>query len=70
MISGILAALSLIKEIIDGIKGIAKFIEDNRNEKWFQDSAQIFIQLRGAKNDDERKKILQDLAGAWRGIGH
>lgn len=68
MIQGILAALSLIKDIVDGIKAVSSFISENKKEAWFQESAKVFVELRGAKTTDERKKIAQDLANLWRGV--
>ncbi len=68
MLAGILAALSIIKDIIDGVKAVSSFIQENKREAWFQESAKVFSTLREAKTTDERKKIAQDLAALWRGV--
>lgn len=68
MIQGILAALSLIKDIVDGVKAVSSFIQENKREAWFQESSKVFIELRGAKTPDERKAIAKSLADLWRGI--
>lgn len=68
MLSGILAALSIVKDIIDGIKAVSSFISENKKEAWFQESSKVFVELRNAKTPDERKKIAVDLANLWKGL--
>ena len=68
-LQGILAALGLIKEVLDGAKAFAGFVKESRNEAWFQQSAQVFSKMATAKTPDERKKVVSDLARLWGGIG-
>lgn len=67
---GILALFQLLKELVDGVKWLAQFIQDNKNEKWFQDSAQLFSELRKAQTPEEKKdaaKKLRDLLASLGG---
>ena len=59
---GFFAALQMIYNILQTVRQIFDFVQENKNEKWFQDSAATFTKLKEAKTADERKKMAQDLA--------
>ncbi len=56
-----MAAIQLIYEIVTGIKGILAFIEQNKNEAWFQDSAKAFNDFK-QKSPEERAKLAADIS--------
>lgn len=60
---GVLAGIQLLWEIVKGAKDLVKFIEDNRNEKWFQDSSEVFSSWRKAINGtpEEKKRAVENL---------
>ncbi len=65
MLTAIIDGLHLIRQIIDGLKTVFAFIEANKEEKWFQESAKTFTQLRNTINatglsDADRTKRLKD----------
>lgn len=62
MFSQILAAIGTIRQIIDGINALIKFVEDSRNESWWQDWQQTMIQLRNAKTSEDRKNAAGKIA--------
>lgn len=57
MLAQIAAIFQTINLIISSAKEIMGFIDKNKNEAWFRDSAELFQELRNAKNDDERKNL-------------
>lgn len=54
-------ALELLKEVVSGAKAFAAWIEANKNEKWFQDSAATFSEWRKAKTPEEKKRAAEEL---------
>ena len=68
MFAQILLAIKSIASIISTVKEIFKFIEDNKTEKWFQDSAEVFGKLKEAKTTDERKALAKDLRNLLGGL--
>lgn len=62
------AGLKLLWEIVQAAKSIAGFIESNKNELWFQESAQVFQKMKEAKTNEEKKDIVRNLAHLLRGI--
>ena len=61
-------AIAGIKDIIDSVRGIFDFIEANKNEKWFQQSAEVFATLQKAKTSEEKReaaKKIRDLLGSF-----
>lgn len=58
---GVLAGIQLLWEIVKGAKELAGFIERNKDEKWFQDSAATFRGWRSAKTPEEKNRALEDL---------
>ena len=63
----ILKALQAVKEIIDAGRDIIRFIEENKTERWFQDSAAAFKDFR-QKTPDERKKLAKDIHKLIKGL--
>ena len=61
MIGQIFGALKAIKSIIEAVRGIFAFIEANKTEQWFQDSAKVFSKIQKLDNDDDRKKAAKDM---------
>ena len=64
MLQAIVDGLHLLREIVNGVKFLVAFIEANKEEKWFQESAKTFTQLRNTINADglsagDRKERLQ-----------
>lgn len=62
MFTQVLSVLTLIKQVLDGAMALQKMIKENREEKWFQQSAETFVQLSSAKNSEERKNAARNLA--------
>jgi hypothetical protein len=58
---GLLAAFQVLKELIDGAKWLAQWVNENKDEKWFQESAALFSDLRKAKTPDEKKLAAERL---------
>ena len=61
MVAQILAAFQLLTQIVEGIKFIAKFIQDNRTEAWFQESAKLFTDLRAADTEEKKRNAARRL---------
>lgn len=64
-IKGILTAVQLLKELVDGIKSLAAYIDKAKEDKWFQESAVVFSKLREAQTEEDRKNAAKDLARLW-----
>ncbi len=64
-IKGILTAIQLLKELVDGVKSLAAYMEASRTEAWFQESAAVFSRMREAKTEDERRQVISDLGRVW-----
>lgn len=58
---GLLAAIQLVKELVDGAKWLAGWVEANKQEAWFQESARLFSDLRKAQTPDEKKLAAERL---------
>jgi hypothetical protein len=67
-LQGILAAFGLIREILDGAKSLAILYKNSRDEAWFQESGRVFAKMAEAKSEDERRKVVSDLAKLWGGL--
>lgn len=67
-LQGILAALGLIREIMDGAKSLAAVYRESRNEAWFQESARVFGKMAEAKSEDQRRQVVSDLGKLWGGL--
>lgn len=65
MLSSIGAALKLIYEIVQGAKLLAAFIQENKKEQWFQDSAATWARVKEAKTNEEKKAVVRDIATLW-----
>lgn len=66
LLKGLGTSLELVKEIISGAKSLAQWVEANKNEKWFQDSAELFKGLRAAKTPEEKKHAAEALRDLFR----
>lgn len=62
MFAQIIAIFGTIKEIIDGVKSLMKFVEDSRNDAWWASWQQTMIDLRSAKSSEERKNAAIKIA--------
>lgn len=67
-VGGFFAAVQLLWELLKGAKELAGWVEKNRNEKWFQDSAQTFSEWRDAKSPEQKKKAAENLRDLIRRI--
>lgn len=65
--SEIFAAIRMLYELFMGAKALMNFVEANKNEKWFQDSAVTIAKLKAAKTEDEYKQVAKDLRDLWGG---
>lgn len=65
----IFAALALLKEMVDGAKAIAAFIEANKDEAWFQASAEAYGAIKAAKTPEDRRAIGKKIRGLWSDLG-
>jgi hypothetical protein len=67
-LQGLPALISLISEVISGVKALAQLIQENKDAAWMVNSQAFFKQLREAKSADERKKAASDLAHLISGL--
>lgn len=62
--SSLFAAVKMVLSILSIAKELKDFIEANRTEAWFKESAEAFKGLRAAQTPEEKKdaaKRLRDL---------
>lgn len=64
----IISAISAVWEILKLARSILDFIEANKNEQWFQDSAKVFTELNKAKTPEERRNAAKNIRDLMRGI--
>lgn len=64
-VTAVLEAFKLIKELVDMAKALSSFIQANKDEAWFKNSADVFQRLRDAKTPEEHKAVGKDLAKQW-----
>ena len=57
----ILAILKMLYEIINTVKGILNFIEQNKNEEWFKDSQKVFNDFK-QKTPEERLALARGIS--------
>lgn len=57
----VFALIQTIYKIIKGLLSLAKFIQDNKDEIWFQDCHRTIVAIGDAKNDDQRKVVAANL---------
>lgn len=65
MLTQILSALATIKDILSLARALANFVEQNKNEAWFQDATKTFKDFT-QKTPEERREMarnLRDLLG-------
>lgn len=65
---GFLEGLKTIASIVEGVQALLKFIQTNKDEAWFKESAQIFTELKNAKTEDQRKDLARRMRDAIRGL--
>lgn len=68
MVAEIVAAIKLIYELVSAARELVVFVKEHKEEKWFQDSAEIFSKWREAKTTDDKKAIIRGVADLWRRI--
>lgn len=61
----VFAALALLKEMVDGAKAIAAFIEANKDEAWFKASADAYTAIKAAKTPEDRRALAKSIRGLW-----
>lgn len=61
----IIAIIRLLGEIVTGLKALAKFISEHKEEKWFRDSAELFSKWKDAKTSDEKKDLVRGIGDVW-----
>jgi hypothetical protein len=65
--AALLAWAKVIQELVAGAKALAAFVEANKNEKWFQDSTQVFQELKKAQTPEEMREVAKKLRDLWAG---
>jgi hypothetical protein len=65
----LLAALTLVKEAIDGVNALVTLHETRQAEAWAGDSAQAYAEIKAAKNPAERRKVAQEIRSLWATLG-
>lgn len=73
LLKSILDAILALKDIVSGVRAIAGFIQENRDEAWFKASAQVFNNLKKASEDetlsgDDRSAKFKEAGAAIRDI--
>ena len=68
MIEQIIAALATIKEILGLVNTLRKFVEENKNEKWWQEFSVVRTNLVRAESPEERRKAISDYARSIAGL--
>ena len=68
MLSQILGALSLLKEIISGIKEVFAFFEKAKEDAWYKDLAETRTLLKNAKTSEERKEVAKKIRDIFGGF--
>jgi len=68
MIEQIIAALATIKEILGLVNTLRKFVEENKNEKWWQEFSVVRTNLVKAESPEERRKVISDYARSLAGL--
>lgn len=66
MLAEILTAIRAVSEIVKMAQSIMAFIKENKDEKWFQDSAELFNKLSKPTSVEEKRdaaRRLRDLIG-------
>lgn len=62
MFAEILGAIKTIGAIINGIKDLIAFVNEARNEAWWDSWKHTMIDLRNAKTPEERKNAAAKIA--------
>ena len=68
MITQILGALGLLKELVTGIKELYGFYQQAKEDAWWKEWQETRKQLRDAKTTDERKEVakkIRDIFGSF-----
>lgn len=60
-----LGYIKLIYEILMLAKSLASFVQDNKDEAWWQEFERVGRRLRDAKTPEERRQVGRDLARNW-----
>lgn len=68
MIAQFFALVELLRDIVQGVKLLAKFVEDSRNESWWQDWSEARDLLRNAKTTEERREAARRIRDSISGI--
>ena len=67
-LQSITGLVNLVLEIIRGAKALADWVEANKTEAWFQQSAESFKKLREAKTPEEKRNVAKELRDLIRGL--
>lgn len=65
----LLSAIKMLYELVMGVKSLIAFVEANKTEAWFQESAKAMTQIRAAKSEQEYKDAAKALRDLWNGAG-
>lgn len=65
---GIKNILDVVNNIVAASKVIANFIQDNKDQAWFQESAKVFKEIRDANTPELRKAAAKKLRDSWRNL--
>ena len=68
MLSQILGSLSLLKEIISGIKEVFHFFEKAKEDAWYKDWQETRTLLKNAKTSEERKEVAKKIRDIFGGF--
>jgi hypothetical protein len=67
-LAGVLNAIKLVNTIIAGAKDIISFINQSRNEAWFQHWSDAMVLLRSAKTSEDRLNAARKIRDALGGL--
>ena len=66
--SGILATIKAIFDLIQMARSFSKMVEENKNEKWWQDFSAAMKKMNEANTPEERKNAISDYARSLAGL--
>ena len=67
-ITGFIEAVVALRDIVNTAKAIIAFIEANKEEQWFKDSAKAFRVLQEAKTPEDRRDAAKRMRDLLRGL--
>lgn len=62
-LAGVIAAIRGLMELVVLLKEALALYKQAKKEGWIQEGREIAARIKGAKTDEERKKLVRELAG-------